>query len=237
MEPYGRRVSPEARTLLLTGTLLAAGFCGCGEQGRPPAAEPEDSSGELTRIGRYAIRDGVLYRLEGQSLEALAALPGAGTAPDTLEGCGAPIAGLGRSRFCRLTLSPDPLWAAWQTAGPGACVGLVGPRQPPVSLLGRWSAALPDSLLWAPAGHYLAIWLAHPGGWRSLLVFDAENGERLGMPWEPDCAYTEHCDVVRAAWLGGTLLNVEIRLGPAELSVPFEVNVGSAASVEPREES
>jgi hypothetical protein len=221
---------------LLAGTVLAAGFCGCGEQGQPPGAGAGGPSDELTRVGPYAIRDGVLYRVQRESLEALAVLPGAGTADDTLADCGPLIGGLGRSRFRRLTLSPDTLWAAWQTAGPGACVGLVGPRQPPVRVLGRWSAALPDSVLWAPAGRYLAIWLAHPGGRRSLLVFDAAGGERLGMPWEPDCAYAEHCDVMHAEWLGGTLLNVEIRLGPAELSVPFEVNVESAASVEPREE-
>jgi len=229
-------MNPVLRTLLLAGTVLAACLCGCGEDGRSPAAKEEHPSGELVRDGPYAIRDGVLYRVQGESLKALAVLPGAGSAQDTLVDCVVLIPELGRSRFRRLHLSPDTLWAAWETAGPGACVGVVGPRQPPVSVIGRWSAALPDSVLWAPAGRYLAIWLAHPGGRRSLLVFDAGEGQRLEMPWELDCAYAEDCDVVRAAWLGGTLLDVEIRLGPAELSVPFEVNVGGGASVEPREE-
>lgn len=228
---------PELRTLLLAGIVLVAGLCGCGEEGRPPAAKEEHPSSELVWAGPYAIRGGFLYAVKGESLEALAVLPGAGTAHDTLADCVAPVPELGRSRFRRLHLSPDTLWAAWETAGPGACVGVVGPRQPPVSVLGRWSAALPDTVLWAPAGRYLAICLAHPGGRRSVLVFDAGEGQRLEMPWEPDCAYAEDCDVVRAAWLGGTLLNVEIRLGPAELSVPFEVNVGGAVSVEPREET
>jgi hypothetical protein len=230
-------VNPELRSLTLAGTVLAACLCGCGEQGRPPAAEEEHSSGELVRVGPYAIRDGVLYRVQDESLEAIAVLPGAGTAQDTLADCVVPIPELERSRFRRLHLSPDTLWAAWETSGPGACVGVVGPRRAPVSVLGRWSAALPDSVLWAPAGRYLAIWLVHPGRRRSLSVFDAGESQRVEMPWELDCAYAEDCDVVRAAWLGGTLLNVEIRLGPAELSVPFEVNVGGAASVEPREET
>jgi hypothetical protein len=71
---------------------------------------------------------------------------------------------------------------------------------------------------------------------RSLWLYDALQGVRLEMPWEFDCKYVGDCDVERVDWLGGSLLNVEIRLGPAEGAVPFEVNVEAAASLDMREE-
>jgi hypothetical protein len=187
-------------------------------------------------VGPYALGEGVIYRVEGEAREALAALPGAGMASDTLRECGEDFQRVIEVRFKRLTLSPDSLWAAWETLGPGACVGVVGPADPWVQVLGQWSAARSDSVLWAPAGRYIAVWLAHARG-RSLWVFDGYEGQRLVMPWDEDCAYSNDCDVVRVMWLGGTLLNVEIRLGPAELSVPFEVNVEATPRVGAREEN
>lgn len=176
------------------------------------------------RIGGFALTEGVLYRARGDVLEPVAALPGAGAASDTLTVC-AVSPELGAIRFRELKLSPDSTRAVWGTLGPGSCVGVIGPGEPPVRVLGRWSAATPDSLLWAPSSRHVAIWLRHPSERRSLEVYDAVEARRLEMPWEVDCEYVEDCDVIRVAWLGGTLLNVEIRLGPAELSVPFEVNV------------
>jgi hypothetical protein len=67
-------------------------------------------------------------------------------------------------------------------------------------------------------------------------VYDAVEAARLEMPWETDCAYVEDCDVERVVWLGGTLLNVGIRLGPAEASVPYEVNVAATQRYGMREE-
>ncbi len=189
------------------------------------------------RAGPYAMGDNALYRVRDERLEVLAVLSGAGAAADTLEGCATSTPRLGGPRFLRLTLAPDSAWAVWETGGPEACAGVIGSGRPAVRVLGRWPAAIPDSVLWAPASRYVAVWLEHPGQRRSLEVFDAEEGERLEMPWELDCSYAENCDVARAAWLGGTLLNVEIRLGPAELSVPFEVNVKSAMPAGSTEEN
>jgi hypothetical protein len=67
-------------------------------------------------------------------------------------------------------------------------------------------------------------------------VFDAVSSARLEMPWDMDCIYEEDCDVERVVWLGGTLLNVGIRLGPAEESVPFEVNVAETSPTGSTEE-
>ncbi len=47
---------------------------------------------------------------------------------------------------------------------------------------------------------------------------------------------SDECDVASVKWLGGSLLNVEIRLGPAELPVPYEVNVASAGLAGLKEE-
>jgi hypothetical protein len=223
---------------LLAGLLIVIASAGCEDDGRElPVSGKEQELSEPARAGPYAIAADALYRVRGAELEAVAVLPGAAVvASDTLEVCGSEAPEFGEARFRRLTLSPDTALAAWETAGPGACVGVVGIGEPPVRVLGRWSAAVPDTLIWAPAGRYLAVWLAQGARRRSLEVFDAREGERLEMPWELDCSYAEVCDVARATWLGGTLLNVEIRLGPAELSVPFEVNVDAAAPVEPREE-
>jgi hypothetical protein len=225
------------RTALLAAVLAGVALAGCtGDEPDTHEAVKSPAGPELTRVGSYAVGDGALFRIEGESLEALAVLPGAGVASDTLEECRTAIAGLGPARFSGLVPSPDSAWAAWETTGPGACVGVVGPRKPAVRVLGQWSAALPDSLLWAPAARYLAVWLTHPARRRSLWVYDAIAGERLEMPWEADCRYVEDCDVERAVWLGGTLLNVGIRLGPAEHPVPFEVNVAATPPVGTTEE-
>lgn len=180
---------------------------------------------------------GTLFRREGGSLVAVAVLPGAGgSAPDTLKECAAEIPELGEARFRRLSLGADTTSAAWATGGPGACVGVVGLGRPAARVLGHWSGAVLDRVLWAPAGRYLAVWLGWAGGRRSLEVFDTLGGARLEMPWEAECDFTEVCDVAEVAWLGGTLLDVEIRLGPAELPVPFEVNVAEVVPVGSEEE-
>jgi hypothetical protein len=157
------------------GALLAlAAACGPGERKAPPLAESVDST--PLRAGRFAAVGGALYRDEDGTRVLLAVLPGGGAAPDTLIGCPASIPELETGRFQRLVLAPDSLWVAWETAGPGSCVGVAGPRSPPVQVLGYWSGAVPDSLLWAPAGGYLAVWLAQPGQRRSLAVFRAAGG-------------------------------------------------------------
>ncbi|MGD2216377.1 MAG: hypothetical protein PVJ64_06460 [Gemmatimonadales bacterium] len=197
----------------------------------------ESPAAALDQAGPYAIADGALYRREGGSFVTVAVLPGAAeSAPDTLEECAAEMPELGRARFEHLDLAPDTMWAAWSTSGPGACAGVVGLGEPAVRLLGRWLGAVPEKLLWAPTSRYLAVWLTSATGRRSLDVFDVVAGSRLEMPWEVECDYAEACDVAQAVWLGGTLLDVEIRLGPAELPVPFEVNVVDVAPVGLEEE-
>lgn len=219
------------RAAVAASVLAVALTAGCERAERePPASRSESPPTELARAGAYAIGEAALYLEEAGSLVVLAVLPGAGlAAPDTLDECVTEIPELGVPRFQRLSPAADPAWAAWSTSGPGACVGVVGPGEPTVRVLGRWTAAVPDSVFWAPAGRYLAIWLARAAGRRSLEVFDALEGTRLSMPWEAECGYAEDCDVAAAVWLGGTLLDVEIRLGPAELPVPFEVNVAAVA--------
>jgi hypothetical protein len=223
-------------TVRLAAVAMTILVCACGDEERPPAAAAQPAEPDLVRVGEYGYAGGSLYDIGGAAPEALAVLPGAGVAPDTLEECAPAIPEFSEARFRKLRPSPDPSWASWETAGPGACVGVVGPGVPPVRALGHWSGAIPDSVFWAPAGRYLAVWLGHPGGRRSLQVFDAEGAARLAMPWDLDCTYPEDCDVVGAAWLGGTLLNVEISLGPAESPVPFEVNVTATAPADPTEE-
>jgi hypothetical protein len=212
----------------------------CGREGEPrrlAEGEAGDTSMEISEVAFLAARGGILYaRREGGELIPIAALPGAGGAPDTLDGCAAAIPRLGEEGFRRLVPVPDSSRVAWQTVGPGACVGVVGSAGDRVAVLGRWSAAVPDSLIWAPDGRYLAVILAHPDAHRSLAVFDAEEEAALEMPWEAECEESADCDVSSVRWVGGTLLNVEIRQGPAELSVPYEVNVGMATAVAPSEE-
>jgi hypothetical protein len=225
--------------IALAGGALAVVLCaGCEGAEREPAAQvDEPPAAALERAGPYAIAGGALYRREGESLVAVAVLPDAGeSALDTLEECAAEIPELGKARFKLLDSAADTAWAAWSTSEPGGCVGVVGLGEPAVRVLGRWSGAVPNAVLWAPAGRYLAIWLGWAAGRRSLEVFDAVAGIRLEMPWEVECGYAEACDVAQAAWLGGTLLDVEIRLGPAELPVPFEVNVADVAPVGSEEE-
>ncbi len=223
--------------LLVCGLLLGPAGCrdDAGQEAGPPAENPQQA--EPLRVGSYALGERALYgaRSDG-GLEVLAVLPSEGSAPDTLEECAQAIPKLRPVRFRELTLAPDPRWAAWSTSGPVSCVGAVGPGKPRVRVLGRWSAARPDSLMWAPASRYLAVWLKHLDGRRSLAVVDAERGERLELPWEAECETSGECDVVEVEWLGGSLLDVRIRLGPAESSVPFEVNVGTGLPL-PREET
>ncbi len=220
--------------LLLAGTL--APLAGCERDAEPGTERQRERAAEIRPVGPYAVAGDALYRREDGTLVAVAVLPGAeAAAPDTLEECVAEIPDLGKAHFGRLDLAPDTAWAAWATTGPGACVGVLSPGEPGVRVLGRWLAAYPDTLLWAPAGHYLAIGLARAGR-RDLEVYDAMAGRRLQMPWEFECGYEGDCDVTSATWLGGTLLNVEIRLGPAEPPVPFEVNVAAAAPATPEEE-
>ena len=184
----------------------------------------------MVRTGDFASGGGVLYRMSGDELQPLVALPGAGPAADTVRECASAIPELAAARFVRLNLSPDSSRIAWETEGPGACVGAVGPEGERSRLLSRWTAAVPDTILWAPAGPYLAVWLKHAAGRRSVEVYDAAGGRRLAMPWDDDCALSEACDVNRLVWVGGTLLDVEIKLGPGELAVPFEVNVAAPAA-------
>ncbi len=237
-KPYLCLLRLESLRALAASALAVALCAGCeGEERELPALRDEQPAVALERAGPYAIAGGALYRSEGESLVAVAVLPGAGeSAADTLEECAAEIPELGKVRFQRLDLAADTAWAAWATSGPGTCAGVVGLGEPAVRVLGRWSGAMPDTVLWAPAGRYLAIWLGWAAGRRSLEVFDVLAAARLEMPWEVECGYAEACDVARAAWLGGTLLNVEIRLGPAELPVPFEVNVAAVVPVGSEEE-
>ncbi len=224
--------------LLVCGLLL--GPAACRDEAHPGAGPPGEGAQrpEPVRVGAFALGEAALYgvRKDG-GLEVLAVLPGGGTAPDTLVECGLTIPKLRPVRFRELTLAPNTSWAAWSTAGPVSCVGVVGPGVPRVRVLGRWSAAIPDSLMWAPASRYLAVWLNQLDGRHSLAVVDAEHGERLELPWEPECETGGDCDVVEVEWLGGSLLDVRIRLGPAESSVPFEVNVGAGAPVAREETS
>jgi len=222
-----------SRLAILAAVALVA--CTGGENGTADGGHVIAVS-DPTRVGPYALGEGTLYSVRGEELVPLAALPGSGVASDTLQECAGAIPELGNARFKGLTLSPDPAWAAWETTGPGACVGVVGPADPPVRVLGVWSAAIPDSMAWAPVGRYLAVWWIHPAGRRSLWVFDAISSARLDMPWDMDCMYEEDCDVERVVWLGGTLLDVGIRLGPAEESVPFEVNVAQTPGSDTSEE-
>jgi hypothetical protein len=207
-------------------TLAIAVGCG-GDTSRDSEAPRYEQTIDGIAAGPYMAEAGVLYRgVDGRRTPVLA-LPGAGAAADTLstDGQGA----LGEPTFRRLVLSPDSQWVAWEVAGAGSWVGVAGP-DPAVRVLDRWAAALPDALIWAPTARYLAVRLKHPDGHSSLELFDVGRDGRLPLPWDDDCAGTGTCDVTRVRWLGGTLLNVEIRLGPDEPSVPFEVNAGELGS-------
>lgn len=226
------RLANGCKSLLL---LALAGWGAACREGRDrvPAAERVPARQELTWVGKYAMAAGTLYRMRDGVRESVAALPGAGVARDTVVECAVLAPGLGEVRFGRLRVAPDSAHAAWATVGPGTCVGTVAAAaDPSVRVLGFWPAAVTDSLLWAPGGDYLAVLLDHHGERASVAVYDAVRGVRLEMPWERECEYTGGCDVEQAEWLGGSLLDVKIRLGPAERSVPFEVNVRTAASLD-----
>lgn len=237
-KPVGRgaRLAKRCGSLLLVA-VAGAGFGACREGGEHvPETPTPPAQQELKRAGEYAMSPGVLYRLRGGAREAVAVLPGAEAGSDTLFECAVLAPGLGDVRFGLLEAAPDSTLAAWATMGPGTCVGTLAAGEPPVRVLGFWPAAATDSLLWAPAGGYLAVLLDHHGQRCSLSVYDAVRGARLEMPWEGECEYVGDCDIEQVQWLGGSLLNVRIRLGPAERSVPFEVNVEEAASLEMEEE-
>lgn len=237
LKRYGRRLRRESRRTLWVAGALALAAVGCRGSEPKGTGAGERPDPPVVVAGGYAIGERTLYRLEGDGWTPVAVLPRAGAGADTLWGCGGAVPGFGGPRFHRLSLSPDSATAAWATRGPDACVGSVGPGPDGVRVLGRWSAASPDSLIWAPAGRYLAVTLARPGGRHGLAVFDVARSRPLSMPWEAECAYADDCDVETVRWLGGSLLNVGIRLGPAEASVPFEVNVARAAPAAEDEES
>ncbi len=234
-QPTGWQVKPGRFKLRLgvIGALLASvaplATWACRSEGPQTQATGEEQAAEaLVRAGAFAYAGARLYTIRDGVTKVLAALPGGGQAPDTLDECAPSIPNLGAARFRELVPSPDPNWTAWETAGAGACVGVAARAAGSVQMLGHWAGAVPDKVMWAPAGRFLAVWLTHPGQRRSLELFDAETAERLEMPWEAECGLSGGCDVSRASWVGGTLLNVDIRLGPAEQPVPFEVNVAAA---------
>lgn len=235
-EPEPERLRRHSRLFRLAlGGLVWAAWAACEGDQRRPAASVGDAARARARAAGYAIGDDALYDVK--NAEVLAVLPGSSLqASDTIDACAAAGPELGPARFFALRASPDGIWAAWETTGPVVCIGVVGPQRPAVRVLGRWATALPDSLLWSPIGHYLGVWLSHRDGRRSLMVYDAEAGKRVSMPWDEECEGTDDCDVARADWLGGTLLNVEIRRGSAELTVPIEVNVSATVTVERVEE-
>lgn len=232
MKPVPAHVRPVLCVLVLTSVLVQ----GCEEKNDEPAAGTEEPTATRTRVGPYAFTQGILYRLEEEAEIPIVAVPGSGPARDTLplELSSAPA--LGPARFRRLAVSPDTQWVAWEVGGPGAWVGVVGPEERTARVLGSWSKALPDTLLWAPAGGYLAVSLRHPDGRRGVDVFDVSVGKPLVLPWEKDCEGEDRCDVTAVRWVGGTLLDVEIRPGPDEPSVPFEINVSGLRSLDAVEE-
>lgn len=198
-----------------------------GEQSAPPP--PATGSDGIERRGPFAVAGGLLYRASDDSLIPLLALPGAGPAPDTASECEPAIPKLGKRGFGALILAPDSQITVWVTDGPGACVGVSGLEPGGGQVLGHWTEAVPEEIAWAPAGRYVVVWLEHARDRHSVAVYDALRGERMEMPWRGDCEESEACDVKSVSWAGGTLLDVEIRLGPGELPVPFEVNVAGAA--------
>ena len=234
-KPTGHRsrLANRCKSLLLIA-LAGGGVTGCREaEERVPKTETAPAQQELTWVGKYAMSTGTLYRRRDGVQEPVAVLPGAGIARDTVVECAVLAPGLGAVRFGQLRMAPDSAHAAWATVGPGTCVGTVAAAaEPSVRVLGFWPAAATDSLLWAPGGDYLAVLLDHHGQRTSVSVYDAVRGVRLEMPWESECEFSGECDVEEAEWLGGSLLDVRIRLGPAERSVPFEVNVRAAASLD-----
>ena len=219
------------------GGVITLSLTSCREvEERAPAAEVRSEEDELTWVGDFAMAPDALYRRRDGVTETIAVLPGAGVGRDTVLECTVHAPELGEARFRRLQHAPESGLAAWATTGPGTCVGTLSNREPAVRVLGFWPAAATDTLLWSPAGGYLAVWLDYRGQRGSLWVFEALEGVRLEMPWEAECEYVGDCDVEQVEWFGGSLLNVMIRLGPAERSVPFEVNVEDAASLGMEEE-
>lgn len=215
---------------------LLAGWACRGEAGRRADVGQRSRAEPVVREGPFAMADHSLYRSRDGQMRRVAAFPSSAEPTTDLAKCGEGVRELGAPRFRRLVLGRDSTMAVWVTAGVGTCVGVVSIGEPAVRVLDYWVTAVADSVLWAPAGRYVAIRLIHEGQRRSLEVYDVSDGVRLEMPWEQDCRYHGDCDVERVAWLGGTLLDVGIRLGPAEQSVPFEVNVAAAVPVEIEEE-
>lgn len=216
--------------LLLALTLMAIGGCRGKEQGRPASNGTAPAEEEL-EAGPYVTDGGVLYELSPEGRTALLALPGAGPAPDTLAFDSTSASALGAPKFRRLVLSPDSEAVAWEVGGAGSWVGVAGRLTRGVWLLNHWTGALPDTLIWSPVGRYLAVQLRHPDGRASVDVFDTSVRKRLALPWQRECEGIDACDVTEVRWVGGTLMDVEIRLGEDEPSVPFEVNVSELTPV------
>ena len=207
---------------------IAAAACRGKEGGRPESAGTAGAEEEL-QAGPYVTAGGVLYRVSEGGREAVLALPGAGPAPDTLALDSVSTSALGAPRFRRLALAPDSGAVAWEVGGAGAWVGVAGRTRQSVWLLNHWTDALPDRLIWSPVGRYLVVRLRHRDGRVGVEVFDTPAGKRLLLPWERECEGIDACDVTAVKWVGGTLMDVEIRLGEDEPSVPFEVNVTELA--------
>lgn len=215
--------------------LLMAAVWGCGGQERArEKATPRDTAetSEAREIGRYRFAEGSILLEESGSTRVLAVLPGFGAGPDTLSDCGPPVMGLRAAHLQLVMASPDTGRVAWTSTAPGACLGVVEGAEARVRVLGRLSEAVPDSLAWSPDGEHLAVWLRHPGGGRSLSVYDVKGGKRLAMPWEEECSRRDGCEVVSAEWLGNSLFDVKIRMGPAEEPIAYEVNVIGLAPLE-----
>ena len=223
------------RVLCYVIPVLAALLWGCGgqEKAREEVAEQDSANTSKAReIGRYRFAEGSILVEASGSTRVVAVLPGFGPGPDTLSGCGPPITGLRAARLELVRASPDTGRVAWTSSAPGSCLGIVEAGETPVRVLDRLSETVPDSLRWSPDGEHLAVWLLHLGGARSLSVYDVRRGRRLAMPWEEECSRREACDVVSAEWLGNSLFDVKIRMGPAEEPIAYEVNVTGLAALE-----
>lgn len=232
---YMRHVGRRARAI---GVIAAVGLAAiaCEPNGMPGDEDERPVSSRIDRAAArvdrapFVVTRDVLFRIEDGRRDPVLALAGSGPARDTLR-LGRDSAGgaLGTPRFRRLIAAPDSSWLAWEVVGGGAWVGVIAPVEPHARTLGHWTDALPDTLLWSPAGRYLAVPLRSGAGTLALSVFDTERGEPLGLPWEAECAATRACDIADVRWVGGTLLDVEIRPGADESAVPYEVNVEDLA--------
>lgn len=216
--------------------LLVATLGGCaGQEGtreEPAARDTAETMVEGRQFDHYRFAQGSIVVEASGATRVVAVLPGYGPGPDTLSDCGPPVRGLRAARFQLVRPSPGFVWVAWTSTAPGACLGVVDVGEASVRILDRLSETVPDSLSWSPGGTHLAAWLIHPGGWRSLSVYDVRGERRLEMPWEEECSRRDGCDVVSAEWLGNSLFDVKIRRGLAEEPIEYEVNVVFLAASE-----